>query len=483
VSSFAHGNTLDGVHIYDRLVTVRSDKRRYNLEAAGNLEQSDPVTVVFKLKPGQVYQNKPPVNGRKLKASDIVDSQNYVKNLVNAENNSFQRLFLDHAEATDDETVVFHMQSGDAYLFSLAHLGFGTGQMIIPPELYDNLDKGLPVGSGPYEQADVNFNVRYLYRRFDKYHEASKKLPYIDEHEIFIMTDDVAREAAFRSGQINRWLPPASITERLQRELDPKQTVNRTFLASSNDGMNANMDPKYGAKPWHDVRVREAFYRLTDRAQIAQLVFTGQSVPTTSPTLHENLEEYLLDKKDVEPFTKKDVAAAKQLLSAANFDTSQEFEIICNAGTSVNAPMAEVWQQQLSEASVKVRVSNLPFAEWLPKRIASGDFDFIVCRQPGGDTPYRAMRNQHSDTLDQYNHIGLMNKTLDAMIEKSEHETDHEAQIKMVKDIQKEALKQYSLSYIYCTPNTTEFLSASLQDFELNPVSYPEYYATAWFSA
>jgi ABC-type transport system substrate-binding protein len=267
------------------------------------------------------------------------------------------------------------------------------------------------------------------------------------------------------------------------RELDPNATVNRTFLASSNDGMNVNMDPKYGAKPWHDVRVREAFYRLTDRKQIADLVFTGHAVPTTSPTLHENLDEYLLDKNEVEPFVKKDPAAAKQLLSAANFDTGQEFEIICNAGTSINSPMAEVWQQQLAAGDVKVRVSNLSFAEWLPKRIATGDFDIIVCRQPGGDTPYRAMRNQHSDTLDQYNHIGLMDKDLDAMIEKSEHETDHDAQVKMVKDIQREALKQYSLSYIYLTENQVEFLTSTLQDFELNPDNFPEYYTDAWFSA
>jgi ABC-type transport system substrate-binding protein len=171
------------------------------------------------------------------------------------------------------------------------------------------------------------------------------------------------------------------------------------------------------------------------------------------------------------------------LLSAANYDTGKEFEIICNAGTSINAPMAEVWQQQLSQADVKVRVANLPFSEWLPKRIAQGNFDIIVCRQPGGDTPYRAMRNQHSDTLDQYNHVGLMDKSLDAMIEKSEHETDFDTQVKMVKDIQKEALKQYSLSYTYSTQNTSEFLSASVQDWDVNALGFPMYWADAWIKA
>jgi peptide/nickel transport system substrate-binding protein len=478
VVNFYHGNRLDGIQVYDRLLTVRADKRRYNLEAAQKVEQPDDLTVIFKLKPGMVYQDIAPVSGRPVKASDVVASENYVRDLPNAENNSFQRLFLDSAEAPDDETVIFHMKQGDAYLYSLAHLGFGTGQMIIPPELYPNLDSGQPVGSGPYTLADYSFNTRYLYKRFDKYHE--KGLPYIDEREYVGVVDAVAQEAAFRSGQLTFWTPPNTLVDRLMGELDKNQFNNRSYLSSMNQGINVNMDPSKGKKPWHDVRVREAMYRLTRPEQFVDLVFSSKAVPTTAPTLHENLDEYLLKKDDVEKYLKYDVAAAKQLLSAAAYDTSQEHEIICSVTSSTNAGMAEVWQQQLAEGDFKVRVTNLPFAEWLPKRIATGNFELIVGGQPGGDTPYRAIRNQDSDTLDQYNHVGLYDKDLDAMIEKSEHMTDHEAQVDLVKQIQMEAIKQYTMSYIVLTPQATDFLSSKLQDWEVNPVASPNYQAAAY---
>lgn len=482
VSNYHDGYNVSGVTVYDRLITARLDKRGYVLEAAASAEVPDPLRVVIKLKDGMTFANKAPVNGRAVTAQDIVATQDYVKALPNAENSSFQRLFVERMEAPDAKTVIYHLKKPSAYLFSSTYLANPTAQPIIPKDMLEVLDTAPPIGSGPFQLAEHTFNTRYLFTRNEAFREAKKNQPYLAEREIITLTDAVAQEAAFRSGQIHAWTPPASAVGRLLNELDSTKFSNAAYLSTGITGMNVNMDPSKGVKPWHDVRVREAFYRLMDRQQFITLVLDGRAVIPPGPVM-AGLEAFQLDPKATEKYFKHDVAAAKQLLSAANFDLGKSYEVICSSTSATNANLAEVWSQQMAQADVKVAVSTLPFAEWLPKRIAPGEFEIVIGGQPGGDTPSRALRNHHSDTLDQYNHVGLYDKNIDALIEKSEITSDAEEHVKLVKQIQDEVLKKYSMSYVYATQQLTGFRNGKLQNWEENPLAGQNNRIEVWFSA
>lgn len=431
VAFYHDGYNNSGITVYDRPITARLDG--YNLEAAQSIEITEPTRVVMKLKPGMVYHDKPPVSGRAVVASDVVATQEYVRNLPNAENSQFQRTFVDRWEAPDDLTVIIHLKQPSAYLFSSTYLANPTAQPIIPRELLGALDTTPPIGSGPFVLGDHTFGTRYTYRKFDKFREARNGQPYFASREILSLTDAVAQESSFRSEQIHEWLPAASAFARLDRELDPNTFGSVNYLSPGLISINAMTNVQLGGpRPWNDIRVREAFYRVTNRDQWIALAYDNRGVVPTGP-IAAALTDYQLSQSETEKFWRQDVAAARQLIQAANFDTNREYEIVVSNTNAANATAAEVWQQQLSQIGVKVRITALPLAQILPQKMSPGQFDFWVGQQPGGDTPARALRNQHSNTNDQFSNVGLYDPAIDALIERSETTTDRNENIRLVK--------------------------------------------------
>jgi ABC-type transport system substrate-binding protein len=223
-------------------------------------------------------------------------------------------------------------------------------------------------------------------------------------------------------------------------------------------------------------------YKLTNKEQWVTLGYNGRAVANKGP-LQAGLDAWHIDAKTAEPFYKDDVQAANQLLSAANYDKGKEWEIVCSNSSATNATLAEIWQQQLGRGGIKFRIVSLPNAEILPKKMNVSLFDFWVGAQPGGDTPARAMRNNHSNTNDQFNNVGLFNKEVDAMIEKSEVQSDRNENIKLVKEIQKKILELYTLSYNVVTDQRYVFYDAKLQDFLIDPLTGQDYQYQAWLKA
>ncbi|MGE0057658.1 MAG: ABC transporter substrate-binding protein [Dehalococcoidia bacterium] len=481
VAFYHDGYNNSGITAYDRLITARIDKRGYVLEAAASVETPDPTKIIFKLKPNMVFQNKAPVNGHKVTSADILATQAYVKTLPNAENSGFVRQYVTKMEAPDENTVIYNLSSPLAYAFSSTYLANPTAQPMIPKEMLDVLDTAPAVGSGPYELVDHTFGVKYSYKRFDKFREQGR--PYFAERETFSITDVIAQETAFRGEQVHFWDPPAAQIDRLSKELDATKFPSVNYLSSGQTTINAstNKAKNGGGRPWEDIRFREAFYRLLNRQQFIDLSLAGRGVVPPGP-LQASAEAYQLNAKDTESYFKQDIAAAKQLLSAMNYDTSKEWEAMTSNSNAVNSTWAEILQQQMAQGGIKLRPVARPLAEILPKHMQTGQFDFWVGGQPGGDTPFRAMRNQHSDTLDQFNNVGLFDKNIDALIEKSELATDKEENIKLVKQIQLEALKQYSMSMVYLTQQVSRYYNGKLQAFEIDPLTGQNYQLNTWFA-
>jgi len=467
IGNWNEGTNLGGEYIYDRPITSREDERRYVLEAMQSIEQPDPVTVVMKLKPNQVFQNFAPVNGRPVVAQDVVDTQGYSRQASSNFDRTFIDDFLDRAEATDDLTVVYHLKKPNAYLFSQNMLGSGTGQPIVPRETFDTLAQGPQIGSGPFEWQDIQLSANYLYRQFDKFRGRSKGLPYIAETEIKFIPDTQAREAAFRSGQLDSYSGSATSHKAVSADMADR-THAYSYLSFSPFFWHMNM---YRGLPWEtDDRVRKAFDRLTNRQPFVDLGYDGEAV-IPNGLLPASLVPYQLEASDVEDFYKEDPQEAKQLLEAANFDFSREWDCMGGSAGGTSDTTAQVWQQQLARADVKIRISNVAGTAQLFQRWTDNSWELMHQGSPGTDTPGQALRNQHSKGWsDTYWRFGTRDPEIDRLIEQSEAETDYETNREMVREIQRKCMAIWTPSPLLLTQRVNNLLLKRVQNYEVSQV-------------
>jgi peptide/nickel transport system substrate-binding protein len=438
------------------------------------VEPPDQITLTFKLRKGMKYHPFPPVNGREVVAEDVVKMQEYAASLNNIENN-FQKTYLDKASAPDKYTVVYKLKEPRAYLFDSRILGHPGPQAIIPHETFDKLSSDRQVGSGPFMLDQWVISSKYHYKRFDDYHGRGKKgLPYRDSHDVFVLPDAAALEAAFRSEQLHHWTnPTAASYDSLASSLGSMaKKVEYLGLSPFTWNMNMNKDP------FKDMRFRQAMYRATNRQQFIDLVYNGKAQKPTG-ILAVAMKAYQLDAKDTEQYFKYDVAEGKRLLQAMNWDSNKEVELFFISPNSTTEQAAEVFRQQAAAIGVKMRVVSFGLAEALP-RTQRNEYEMFIGGHPGYDTPSVPMRHNHSNPTHQFAVSGLKDPEIDAMIEKAEKTPNFEENVKLVKAAQLEAIKKYTSYYNIVTAISRQFLNAKIENYEIEPSNTAMHRADAW---
>jgi peptide/nickel transport system substrate-binding protein len=332
---------------------------------AESWEIPDNETIIWHIRQGAKWWDKPPANGREFTADDVVWNLN--TQWAN-EGGNFNNFFpapeekLISATALDKYTVEckFHAGYQGIHFFE-----DGARAYMMLPELYPTQTEWKnALGTGAFMLTDYVSGTSMTMARNPNYWQVDpvgpgkgNQLPYIDGLKFLVIPDLSTRMVAFRTGKID--VLPAITWEDLP-ELE--STMPYKFERAQTFGANPlPMGREDKELPFNDVRVRQAMNLAVDKVSILEDFYKGngqllgypyRDAPSYSQ-FYTPLEEL---PENVQELVKGgNVPKAKQLLADAGYPNGFKTQIVCSsAGT--DADFLSIIKEQLKQADIDMEI-------------------------------------------------------------------------------------------------------------------------------
>jgi peptide/nickel transport system substrate-binding protein len=400
----AQSERIDNL-IFDDLLS-RGD----NLDVAPGLaerwEIPNPLTYIFHLHHGAKFHDGRPLTSRDVKWT--FDS--LLTGKIRSAKTAAYR-FVDHLDAPDDYTVIFHMKEPDAaLLWNLSDGAIG----IVPIGSGDEITRH-PIGSGPFKFVSGETDKEVIIERNQEYWGEKAKL----ERVRFAVVPDATTEALELRKKsadltINSLTPDTVIT--LEREpflaVEHAPGTEIQYL-----GFNLR-DPIL-----KDVRVRKAIAYALDRRPMIQYLWGGWAQPARS-VLPPQSWAY---NGDV-PAYNHDPDKARALLDAAGYPAVNgvRFHLTMKTSTTESTRlMVAVIQQQLREVGIVLDIRSFESATFLAD-VIHGAFQLYGLRWVGGNQDPDIFYVFHSSRFPPSgaNRGRYSNPKVDALIDQARREVD-----------------------------------------------------------
>lgn len=447
--------------IFDDLLT-RSD----NLGVAPGLAESwdvpDPLTYVFHLHHGVKFHDGRPLTSRDVKWT----FESLLQHIIRSTKTGPYR-FVDHIDAPDDYTVVFHMKEPDASLL----WNVSDGAMgIVPQGARDEMTQH-PIGSGPFKFVSAETDREVIVERNNDYWGEKPKLPRV---RFAVVPDGTTEALELRKGScdlsINSYITPDMIVT-LSR--DPDLVVESspgTRLAYL--GFNLR-DPIL-----KDVRVRQAIAYALDRKPMIEYLWRGEARPARSVLPPQS---WAYDGNV--PAYDHDPAKAMQLLDVAGYPAVNgvRFHITMKTSTDENTRlMVAVMQQQLREVGIALDIRSFEFATFFSD-VTHGAFQLYGLRWIGG--------NEDPDIFEHVFHSSqfppnganrgyYLNSEVDSLIDQARREVDPRLRKPLYDQVQRILARDLPYINLWYLDNVLVH-TRRVRNIQLNPAGNYDFLRTA----
>jgi peptide/nickel transport system substrate-binding protein len=294
----------------DADLTIRPD-------LAERWEYTDDKTLVFYLRKGVKFHNKPPVNGREVTARDVKYSLERF-----AAKSGFRSRFddVERIEVVDDYTVKIITKHPFAPM--LINLATPSYCVILPKEVeekYGDFNKAeAAIGTGPFTLESYERGIKLVFKRNPDFYV--KGLPYLDGVEWQVTPDASARLSLLRTGKVE-FLHVHGFLQ--GEEALPLQQTNPELTVFKFRPLGQGLlYMRTDQPPFNDVRVRRALSLGINRSSWLEALHFNAGCIDNGPVPCA-LEEWRLDAKTLEP------AKAKYLLG---FDREEARRLLAEAG-------------------------------------------------------------------------------------------------------------------------------------------------------
>ena len=402
----------------------------------GNLAESwetpDATTIIFHIRRGVRWHDKPPMSGRELTADDVVYSLQRAAGFGEFETSDWKytmaSLPVESITATDKHTVVFKLErpSLDALTSSLSDLN----AWILPPEVIekhgDYKDWRNMVGTGPFMLTDWSEGVSITHTKIPDYWGHDEKypenrLPYVDELKSLFIKEKATRLAALRSGKIDllcgfAWIQSVDVVKSLQKT-NPELQIHPVPLFSNNSINLNRRNP-----PFDDIGVRQAMQMALDLETINETYYSGWAMWKPQGLVGVAVKGYYVPFDEWPEEVKKtytyDPKGAEALLDAAGyprgadgvrFKTTLQFRDLYDLG------YVEIAEGYWDAIGVDVEINAVDTPTWVAGR---GDHTYEMSSGQLGSAPkYAFSYYRHTSVFQREQAGGLPEPELDAAYE------------------------------------------------------------------
>ena len=420
-----------GFALYDHLWYVPTDTGEVIPFLADEIETIDAQTIRVTMKDA-VFQDKPPVNGRAVRSTDLKASIEKFKEQVPFGFSWLQEV-LERVETPDDRTIVYHQNRPWAWFFTASNAGSPWTSSIIPEEVLDQQDilDDDPIGSGKWMLAGHDGGTNVKLRKFQNWREPG--LPLLDGVDYIFASDDTLAQAAFSAKDIDRitglnFIERDEMVNRFGDELRIDSDLSRRYRT-----LMLKNEP-----PFDNPQVVHGINLALDREEIKQVLNLGDGeLCGPLPPAHER---FVLDENDpdLQEYFRYDPADAKLMLEGAAFPFDQEF-VLKYWALDQSPDLVQVIASQLQEVGIKI---TLPGAEdltaWLSNTLGPGNFQMTAITHLPYEDPSLPLSFYKSPNFMDYE-----NPDVEAAFLAAAAEVDEEARIELTKEAQRVIIRNW----------------------------------------
>lgn len=352
----------------------------------------DNLKITFKLKKDLKWSD-----GQKLTAKDVEftlkslahkDYQganyNFVKSIVGAEDyNAGKSKEIQGIKVVDESTI--ELTFVKAYSPALINIGT-TG--IIPEHIWKDVEPAKwktatdklkkPVGSGPFKLESFTEGSEVKFIKNDNYYAGKPKT----EKLVYKVVNDDTVGAELKNGGVDI-ADVSNLKDADRKELEKNKFVMKKYANNLFQYMGTNLRNK----TLQDKNIREAFIYTLDRKSMVDKLLEGNGTVVNTPMLSSSWAYPKAEKLEKYDFN---VQKAKELLEKSGYkDTNNdgyvdkdgknlEFTLDVPTGNKLREQTAQIIQENLKQAGVKINLNTMEFKALMQKVVANHDFELYM---------------------------------------------------------------------------------------------------------
>lgn len=455
----AQSERIDSL-IFDDLLN-RDEHLNIKPALAESWQIPDPLTYIFHLHQGVRFHDGRPLTSRDVKWT--FDSLMQGK-IISTKSAVYK--YVDHIDAPDDTTVVFHLNEPfAALLWNLSDGAIGIVPYGSGPEITAH-----PIGSGPFRFVDAKQDQDVVIERNDDYWGDKPKIQRV---RFAVIPDPTTRALELRKGSADIAINAMAADTVLTLEKDPNLQILRapgTILMYLAFNLR---DPIL-----KDARVRQAIAYAIDRKPMIEYLWRNSARPAASVLPPESWAY----SDDVQKYN-YDPDRANKLLDEAGYPATNgvRFHITMKTATEETGRLvAAVLQQQLRAVGIALDIRSFEFATFYSD-VTHGEFQFYSLRWVGGNEDpdiFELIFDSNRFPPKGSNRGFYSNPRVDQLIDEGRHELDQSKRKQIYAELQQILAKDLPYINLWYLDNVL-VARKRVKNIQLDPAGSYDFLKTA----